>query len=247
MISCRISAPSMVLMVPSSWPSATCSPAGRRAATSLPVSPRSQMNRFSTVRGAARAPRHRRRIGHAEYGKHPLSPRTCRLTAAGSTMPQPPAFGGDRRDADLCRRRAGGAADRPVRAWLLPDHVAEPVGSGQASARPRPGQSRRARTAPAPRPVAAVRVDHRIRAGDQLGEGGVRQPLGQGSRRVAGEAPVEVLAVLGNHERAASRERRQVEHRHHEDAAAQAAARPGPRTTAAPRPSTRTRSRARRR
>jgi hypothetical protein len=45
--------------------------------------------------------------------------------------------------------------------------------------------------------------------------------VGEGARRVAGEAPVEVLAVVGNHERGAGAERRQVQHRDRDDAAAQ--------------------------
>jgi hypothetical protein len=66
-----------------------------------------------------------------------------------------------------------------------------------------------------------VRVDQGVGTRDQLGERRVREPVGEGPGRVAGEAPVEVLAVVGDHERAAGAERRQVQHRHRDDAAAQ--------------------------
>jgi hypothetical protein len=66
-----------------------------------------------------------------------------------------------------------------------------------------------------------VHVDQGVGTRDQLGEGRVREPVGERSRRVAGEAAVEVLAVVGNDERAAGTERRQVQHRHRDDAAAQ--------------------------
>ena len=86
-----------------------------------------------------------------------------------------------------------------------------------------------------------------VRPGDQLGERRVGQPLGQRPGRVAGEAPVQVLAVLGDDERAARPERGDVEHRHGPDAAAELALLQVARSTPGPRPWARTRSRARRR
>jgi hypothetical protein len=67
-----------------------------------------------------------------------------------------------------------------------------------------------------------VRVDQGVRKPEMsCGERVVRERVGEGARRVAGEAPVEVLAVVGNHERGAGAERRQVQHRDRDDAAAQ--------------------------
>src|SRR4029077_3480883 len=66
-----------------------------------------------------------------------------------------------------------------------------------------------------------VRVDHRVRALDQLGERRVRQPLGERPGRVAREAAVEVLAVLGHDEHAPGPECGQVQYRHGAHPAAQ--------------------------
>ena len=105
----------------------------------------------------------------------------------------------------------------------MADHVAEPVGVGQL-ARPglgRAGVIERERLQGLDQ-VAGVRVNHRVRAFDELGKRRVRQPLGERPCRVAREAAVEVLAVLGHDERAPGPERGQVQHRNGPHPAAQA-------------------------
>jgi len=155
-------------------------------------------------------------------GEHPVEPAHVPVDRVLLHQAALAGLGDDRGDADVSRRRARRAADGPVRAGLLPDDVAEPVGRGHL-ARPRlggPGVVQRERLQGLDH-VAGVGVDQRIRAGDELGERGVREPLGERAGRVAREAPVEVLAVLGDHERAPGPERRQAEHGHRPDAAAQ--------------------------
>ena len=60
--------------------------------------------------------------------------------------------------------------------------------------------------------VSGVDVDQDVGTDDELRECRVSQPLGNGSRRVPGKAPVEVLAVIGNHERGAGTKRGDVQH-----------------------------------
>src|SRR5215475_3193340 len=66
-----------------------------------------------------------------------------------------------------------------------------------------------------------MRVNECIAPGDELGEGRVCQPVGEGTVRIAWEAPVEVLTVIRYDERAARPERRQVKDGHSSDNATQ--------------------------
>ncbi len=104
----------------------------------------------------------------------------------------------------------------------LADDVAEPVGGGQLAG-PVLGGARVVQRERLERldHVAGVRVHQGIGARDELRKRVVCEPVGERPGRVAGEAAVEVLAVVGNDERAAGAERRQVQHRHRDDAAAQ--------------------------
>jgi len=170
------------------------------------------------VRAGARG----RVVGHAERREDPVEPADVRVDGGPFDEAAAAGFGDDGRDAGGGRSRAGGAADRTVRTRFLADDVAEPVRGGQLAG---PGLGR-ARVVERERlkrldHVAGVHVDQRIGARDELRECRVRQPVGESPRRVAREAPVEVLAVVGHDERAAGAERGQVQHRHRDNPAAQ--------------------------
>ncbi len=160
------------------------------------------------------------RGGHAQVGQDGVQAAQVRVDGVPLDQAAAARLGGDRGDAGLGGGAAGGPGDGPVRPGLLPDDVAQPVGQGQVprGRLGRPGLVQRERLQRLDH-VPAVRVDVGVGSGDQLGERRVGEPVGQRPGRVAGEAAVQVLAVLGHDERAAPPEGRDVEHRHGADAA----------------------------
>src|ERR1022692_418895 len=102
-------------------------------------------------------------------------------------------LGDDGWDADLGRGRTGRAGYRAVGSWLLPDDVAESVADSQLAGPAFHGSGviERERLKRLDQ-VAAVHVDQGIGASDELRERRMRQPIGQGARRVARKAPVQI-------------------------------------------------------
>ncbi len=118
-------------------------------------------------------------------------------------QPAPASLGGNRRNADCCRRGAGGSANGPARPLFLPDDIPQTVGERECQRLVLgwPGLVE-GEWLKRLRQVAAVCVNQRVAPGDELGERRVGQPIGEGTVRVAWEAPVEVLAVFRDDERA---------------------------------------------
>ena len=137
---------------------------------------------------------------HPERAKDVREPAHVRLDGLLLEEAAAAGFRGDRGNARRGGRLARRPADcRPVR--LRADHVGQAVGHGH---RARPLADRRlvveGERLERLHEVAAVDVDERVGRCDQLGEDVVGQLLGVRPVRVAGEAPVGVLAVGGRDE-----------------------------------------------